>query len=96
MVDGRLRATVPTGDDGARTIAEIGVGETLIRFGQDSLSCYLVLTGSFEIANGSTIEAAEVLNEAEPGDFVGEVALLAGGEQMVEARATADARLAVL
>ena len=75
---------------------EIGAGETLIRFGQDSLSCYLVLSGHFEIANGSTIEAAEVLNEAEPGDFVGEVALLAGGEQMVEARATADARLAVL
>lgn len=75
---------------------EFPAGETLIRFGEDSLRCYLVLTGHFEVANGSTLERAEVLNEAEPGDFLGEVALLAGGEQMIEARATTDARLAAL
>ena len=75
---------------------EVAAGETLIRFGEESLRCYLILSGHLEVANGTSIQNAEVLNEAEAGDFLGEVALLAGGEQMIEARAKEPARLAVL
>ncbi len=77
-------------------IKVVPAGEIVVRFAGEAERAYLILEGRFEVANGRTLSEDGPVNEAGAGDFLGEVALLAGGTYSREARALTHARLGVL
>lgn len=74
----------------------LGRGEVLIRQGEEGDRLFVLLRGRLTATLERAGEEDQILREIEPGDLVGEVALLAGGERTATVRADQSSILASL
>lgn len=77
-------------------VLDLDDGDTLVRQGDAGDRLYVVLAGSLEVVLESPDRPAQPLGTMGPGDVIGEIALLAGGERSATVRAHTPARLASL
>jgi CRP-like cAMP-binding protein len=72
---------------------EIAAGQTLVEQGAVADAMYVVLSGRLGVFSADDPSAPKYLASLDPGDIVGEVALLAGGRRSATVRAVSDSSL---
>lgn len=72
---------------------QLPAGEILMRQGDVADCVFFVLDGSLGILHGTAPGEEQVLAQLGPGELVGEVAVLVGGERSATVRVTSDATL---
>lgn len=77
-------------------LLQLDVGETLYRQGEAGATMHIVLTGRLEVRVEGEGGAERVLAHPQPGDVVGEIALLAGSPRAATVVAVRDTTLGVL
>lgn len=77
-------------------LLQLDVGETLYRQGEAGMNMHIVLTGRLEVCVDSEEGGQRIVAHPQPGDVVGEIALLAGSPRAATVIAVRDTMLGVL
>lgn len=77
-------------------LLQLDVGETLYRQGEVGETMHIVLTGRLEVRVDGEEGEPRILAHPQPGDIVGEIALLAGSPRAATVMAVRDTTLGVL